>query len=76
MKSHKENYLKINSYGNEKLCGQNSFLISNSPELSNNNLVLWTNDGIYIFKSNEEKEIEFKEFFNEEIIIQTKITIL
>ena len=38
MKSHKENYLKINSYGNEKLCAKNSFLISNSPELSNNNL--------------------------------------
>ena len=45
----------------------------NLVELSNNNLVLWTNDGIYIFKSNEEKEIEFKEFFNKEIIIRRKL---
>ena len=42
----------------------------NLVELSNNNLVLLTNYSIYLFKSNEEKEIEFKELFNEEIIKQ------
>ena len=45
----------------------------NLVELSNNNLVLLTNNSIYLFKSNEEKEIEFKEFFNEEIKIQQKL---
>ena len=45
----------------------------NLVELSNNNLVLLTNNSIYIFKSNDEKEIEFKEFFNNENIIKQKL---
>ena len=48
----------------------------NLVELSNNNLVLLKNYSIYLFKSNEEKEIEFKEILNEERIIKQKLPLI